>query len=197
MPLAFESLSHGTLAFGFFNIESDMLLLDRYFFFATDFCGLIEDIAGKSAEDSYQARWSVQWIESPANIGDLMGAIHGIRFSGFIGELYGRYPFPQRPEDFKQNPEGYQTQAEVSEIIAKYARSVEISVLLKNDGREIEIGEYRFSCYQFQELIKYVWLGGWPSWKNEIRPEYVLQMKNKIIKYSGRLFGGLNFNGIP
>jgi hypothetical protein len=74
---------------------------------------------------------------------------------------------------------------------------VEISVLLKNDGREIEIGEYRFSCYQFQELIKSVWLGGWPRWKNEIRPEYVLQMKNKIIKYSGRLFGGLNFNGIP
>jgi hypothetical protein len=26
MPLAFESLSHGTIAFGFFNIESDMLL---------------------------------------------------------------------------------------------------------------------------------------------------------------------------
>jgi hypothetical protein len=34
MPLAFESLSHGTIAFGFFNIESDMLLLDRYFLFA-------------------------------------------------------------------------------------------------------------------------------------------------------------------
>ena len=29
MPLAFESLSHGTIAFGFFNIESDLLLLDR------------------------------------------------------------------------------------------------------------------------------------------------------------------------
>ena len=34
MPLAFESLSHGTIAFGFFNIESDMLILDRYFLFA-------------------------------------------------------------------------------------------------------------------------------------------------------------------
>jgi hypothetical protein len=31
MPLAFQSLSHGTITFGFFNIESDMLLLDRYF----------------------------------------------------------------------------------------------------------------------------------------------------------------------
>ena len=28
MPLAFDSISHGSIAFGFFNIESDMLLLD-------------------------------------------------------------------------------------------------------------------------------------------------------------------------
>ncbi len=26
MPLAFESLSHGTIAFGFFNIDSESLL---------------------------------------------------------------------------------------------------------------------------------------------------------------------------
>jgi len=38
MPLTFESLSHGTIAFGFFNIESDMLLCDRYFLFADDLC---------------------------------------------------------------------------------------------------------------------------------------------------------------
>jgi hypothetical protein len=31
MPLAFESLNHGTIAFGFFNIDSDMLLLEKYF----------------------------------------------------------------------------------------------------------------------------------------------------------------------
>ena len=45
MPLAFESLSHGTVAFGFFNIESDMLLLDRYFFFAGDFCDCVTALA--------------------------------------------------------------------------------------------------------------------------------------------------------
>ncbi len=32
MPLSFESRSHGPVAFGFFNIESDMLLLERTFF---------------------------------------------------------------------------------------------------------------------------------------------------------------------
>ena len=45
MPLAFESLSHRTIAFGFFNIESDMLLLDRYFLFAEDFCCYLKNIA--------------------------------------------------------------------------------------------------------------------------------------------------------
>jgi hypothetical protein len=38
MPLLFKSVSHGDLAFGFFNIETDMLLLNGYFFFASDFC---------------------------------------------------------------------------------------------------------------------------------------------------------------
>ena len=31
MPLEFESLSHGKMAFGFFNIETDMILLNEYF----------------------------------------------------------------------------------------------------------------------------------------------------------------------
>ena len=50
MPLAFDSISHGTIAFGFFNIDSDMLLLDHYFFFATEFCdniSRISRVAGK------------------------------------------------------------------------------------------------------------------------------------------------------
>lgn len=51
MPLAFESLSHGAIAFGFFNIESDMLLLEHYFFFATDFCEHIRAMAAMEGGD--------------------------------------------------------------------------------------------------------------------------------------------------
>ncbi len=36
MPLLFQSLSHGEIPFGFFNIETDMILLQNYFFFASD-----------------------------------------------------------------------------------------------------------------------------------------------------------------
>ncbi len=35
MPLSFRSENHGNIAFGFFNIESDMLLLENYFFLQT------------------------------------------------------------------------------------------------------------------------------------------------------------------
>lgn len=31
MALAFDSLSHGRIAFGFFNIETDMILLEHFF----------------------------------------------------------------------------------------------------------------------------------------------------------------------
>ena len=109
MPLAFDSLSHGTIAFGFFNIESDMLLCDRYFFFAEDFCRNIADMADRGGDQDYQATWPVWLIETADDIGDLMGAIHGVRYTGFIGELYRRYPFPPQTEKFKQNPEGSRT----------------------------------------------------------------------------------------
>ncbi len=122
MPLAFESLSHGTIAFGFFNIESDMLLLDRYFLFAEDFCGYIKNMAKNAGDQPYHTRWAIQFIEAAEDIGDLMGAIHGVQFTGFIGELYRRFPFPRQDEDFKQNPKGFQSRSLVSGIIAKYAQ---------------------------------------------------------------------------
>ncbi|MCP4627562.1 MAG: hypothetical protein GY850_29210, partial [bacterium] len=54
MPLSFDSLSHGSIAFGFFNIESDMLLCDRYFLFASEFCRYVMDMAEKAGQSDYQ-----------------------------------------------------------------------------------------------------------------------------------------------
>jgi len=188
MPLAFDSLSHGSIAFGFFNIESDMLLCDRYFLFADQFCKFVEDIAENVDEQTFQTIWKVQIIQTAEAIGDLMGAIHGVRYTGFIGELYRRFPFPPRPQDFKQNPQGFETQSQVSEIIANYAEPLEIQVVVKNTRGEIQIGDYRFSSTQFQELIDYVWRGGYPRWKDEIRPAYVTALKEKIQKKSKGIF---------
>jgi hypothetical protein len=180
MPLAFESLSHGTIAFGFFNIESDMLLLERYFLFADAFCRYVEDIAVNAANPSHNTVWKVQFIDSADAIGDLTGAIHGINHTGFIGDLYRRFPFPARPQDFKQNPRGFKTQAQVSEILAAYAAPREIEVTVKNDNGKIHIGDYRFNNLQFHKLIEYVWRGGLPRWQADIRPAYVSAMRENI-----------------
>ena len=193
MPLAFESISHGTIAFGFFNIESDMLLLEQYFLFGSEFCQHVIDMAENYAEAKYDSRFSVYAIENRAQIGDLMGAIHGIHLSGFIGELYRRFPFPKQPEEFKQKPEGHRNKALVQEIIAAYADRVNIPVHIGEGALEIDLGEYKFSRNTFLELIKYVWRGGYPRWRNEIRPPYVEEMKAKIERHGYRLFKNIKF----
>ncbi len=126
MPLAFDTLSHGSIAFGFFNIESDMLLCDRYFLFADEFCKYVADIAENVGEHTDQTIWQVQIIQSDDAIGDLMGAIHGVRYTGFMGELYRCFPFPPLAQNFKQNPQGFKTQSLVADIIANYAEPLDI-----------------------------------------------------------------------
>ena len=194
MPLSFESMSHGSIAFGFFNIESDMLLLEQYFLFGSEFCQHVGDMAENFHEDKFESKWPVYAIEDRAQIGDLMGAIHGVRYTGFIGELYRRYPFPEKPEEFKQKPEGYQNQALVRDMISAYAGRIHIPVNISEKALEINIGEYKFSREIFQELVKYVWRGGYPRWRDAIRPDYVLDMKTKIERHRLGLFENVQFD---
>ena len=170
-----------------------MLLCDRYFFFADDFCANIAAMVQYAGESVYQTVWHVQTIANAEEIGDLPGAINGVRFTGFIGELYRRFPFPQQLEEFKQNPEGAQTQTIVTEIISKYARNTEIQIAVDNGKMETAIGLYLFNRIQFQALLKYVWRGGYPRWKNDIRPAYVTEMKNKILLNSRGVFNDIDF----
>ena len=170
MPLAFESSSHGTIAFGFFNIETDMLLLERYFLFADLFCELIGDIPERLENQSFKTLWPVYYIAEHEMIGDLMGAIHGIRYTGFIGKLYTCFPFPEEPEKFKQNPAGYLTQAQVKTIIKEFAEKIEIQFVVDKNAQEVQVGDYTFSRSVFHQLIQYVWRGGYPRWENEENP---------------------------
>lgn len=179
MPLAFESISHGTIAFGFFNIDSDMLLLEHYFFFADDFCEQVGRLAAWSGRGRLELEWEVYDIPVPNRIGDLMGAIHGVVYTGFIGEVYRRFPFPSEPEDFKQKAEGSQTRSVMEEIIERYGERVKIP-LVADDRGEFRISEYRVSKRTFRALVRYVWEGGFPRWKDGIRPDYVLRMKERI-----------------
>jgi len=191
MPLQFESISHGPIAFGFFNIETDMILLNQYFLFANDFCHHIIQ-SSENDKETYEAPWGVYPIEEKgAEIGSLMGAIHGIDHRGFIGEVYTLFPFPAKREGFKQNPEGLRNRTIIEKIIQKYATRTNIPFFVDQKNEKISIGQYAFSKTVFQELIKYIWVGGFPRWKDEIRPEYVVEMKKKIEQSNHPLFNGL------
>jgi len=193
MPLEFQSLSHGPIAFGFFNIETDMLLLDRYFLFADEFCNYVSALASNPRHRSENAMWSVYYIERVTDIGDLMGAIHGMSFQGFIGEAYKLFPFPEKPEGFKQKPDGSKNRLPVESLIQSYAKKIDISVVVDEEKAIIAIGDYCFTRRSFHELLRYVWRGGYPRWQDEMRPNYVLEMKASVEGSQELLFDGLRF----
>ena len=188
MPLAFDTLSHGKIAFGFFNIESDILLLEQYFLFGSEFCQHIASMAENDDKGASTSRWAVYVIEDRVKIGDLMGAIHGIRYTGFIGELYRICPFPREPEGFKQKPAGVLSQDKVRGIISDFAHQTRLPIGIQENNAGVSIGEYWFSLKVFHELIKYVWRGGYPGWQQDIRPDYVNDMKAKIEDHRQGLF---------
>lgn len=193
MPLAFRSINRGEIAFGFFNIETDMLLLDQDFFFAGKFCDFIGMLA-EGVEDSIpDCTLPVDFIRDRQNIGDLMGAIHGIRFSGFIGDVYRRFPFPLRQEDFHQKTEGFKQRQVLAELINGYSEKIKINFSADAAAARVQIGELHFTKTVFQELILYVWLGGAPRWQAGKRPAYVLQMKEKVACSKNWLFKGIQF----
>ncbi|MDA3787691.1 MAG: hypothetical protein PF503_04270, partial [Desulfobacula sp.] len=135
MPLSFTSQSHGNIAFGFFNIESDMLLLEKYFFFADDFCRWVIEMAKEDDSRVKKFEHPVYYIDDPNDIGDLTGAIHGMLFTGFIGKLYTLFPFPDDPKAFKQNPDGFKTRKVVKSYIESFSAIKDISIEIYKDGQ--------------------------------------------------------------
>jgi len=176
MPLAFESDSHGVIAFGFFNIESDMLLLDRHFFFATDFCEAICKISEGQGEKESEVRFPAYEISNPAGIGDLHGGIAGTHFSGFIGETYKKYPFPTDEGKFKQQTGGFKTRDEFEQMILGFGTSIDLNLHQNSKQDQLSIGPYLFSQQNFSQLIEYVLRGGYPGWLDDTAPDYVHRM---------------------
>jgi hypothetical protein len=190
MPLSFKSLSHGEIAFGFFNIESDMVLLNNYFLFAGDLCKHISELTSQAPDEQHQMHWDL-YILDRKDTGNLMGAINGVDLTGFIGEVYKLFPFPREPHLFRQNPDGYETREIIETIIEKYAKLFSIAVIIDKSGHTITIGEYKFNRDAFHKLLQYLWAGGYPLWKDGVRPDYVLEMKTNILHSPHPLFRGM------
>lgn len=160
MPLAFPSLNHGTIVFGFYNIETDSLLLEEQVFFCTDFC-----VAARTLADGGNAKAVMPGhvFAEPKAMGDLMGAIRGERHLGYLGDIYRLWPFPARPEDFRQKLDGHLRRTMTEEVLDRHAVRVPI-VMERNMAEEVLIGSYIFSTEQFLALVRYVRRGGHPTW---------------------------------
>jgi len=178
MPILFPSESHGPIPIGFFNIETDMLLMDRYFFFSTDFCEWIIEWA-ENGDFSRDAKL-IYAIQQRERIGDLFAAIHGYEFKGFIGEVYKLFPFPESPAGFKQKPYGTKNRPGVEKAIAPFAVRLAVPIIFHPESRAIDFGEYAFSADVFHEIIEYVEAGGMPGWLNGQPPDYVTRMMDSF-----------------
>jgi hypothetical protein len=197
MPLAFPSESHGEIAFGFFNIDGDMLLLERTCFFADGFCAAVSRLAGAEGDTTWETSIPAFSLPDAEDLGDLMGAIHGVRHTGFLGDVYRRYPFPARPEDFRQKTRGYETRDEFRALIAPWAEEGEVRLTARPVTSEVSIGEVRFRREAFHELVRYVWRGGWPRWQDDEPPDYVHAMRAAVDKGEHWATIGVDWNIQP
>jgi hypothetical protein len=186
MPLAFPSISHGEIAFGFFNLETDMLLLEHLFFFADRFCNAVVVLAEQS--EATEGVWMDGYrIEDPAMIGNLHGAIRGIDLRGFIGETYCQFPFPSNPQAFKQKPYGERNQSLLQNLIARYGSYQRICLLWDRELSTVSVEEFVFAQKDFAQLIAYVVRGGYPQWQDDVRPGYVRTMMAKLAEIASPL----------
>jgi hypothetical protein len=193
MPLAFSSLNLGRVAFGFFHIEVQMLLLSNRFFFARDFCELMGELASARPDQPFEAVLKGWIIESSLDIGELHAAIAGISRQGFLGDLYRRWPFPQNRADFVQKTQGKATDKQVTLAIAGYGeqRKFAVASFDVGSGPCLDLCGYHFDQKGVRHLFEYLWQGGMPGWENKKRPDYLLETVAMIPK-SGSFWLGEN-----
>jgi hypothetical protein len=180
MPLEFQTLNQGSVAFGFFNVDTDLILLNNLFFFADRFCQVVQELARHNGIDDFRAEFDGYVIERPEDVGDLAGAIQGVRYQGFIGAIYKDFPFPKTRREFKQRPDGSKNRPTVERVIRSYAEKTDFTFLFTAETSRVAIGDYHFDRKAFGQLVRYVWDGGAPGWKNNNRPAYVTQMMREI-----------------
>jgi hypothetical protein len=178
MPISFTSISHGPIPVGFFNIETDLLLMDRYFIFSTDFCSWINEWADNP--DLTHEERGVYAIQNRDKIGNLAGAIYGFEFTGFIGVVYKMFPFPENPSGFKQKPYGRKNREIIETAIQPFAVRLKIPIDFSRSDHTIALGDYLFSKKVFQEILQYVQAGGMPGWLDGNAPDYVGKMTEQV-----------------
>lgn len=173
MPLGFDTINRGVIAFGFFNIESDLLLMHQHVLWCRDFCELIIDLSKTEPHKLFQSWLKTWFVPTFQDLGDLHGSIAGSSHYGLIGETYRRWPFPRDMADFKQKPAGAAPKEEVQAIVDRFTTAQELDVRADPETAVLTIGPYQFNPDQTRALADYVWRGGMPGWLNGERPDYL------------------------
>ena len=188
MPLAFDSINRGTVPFGYFNIDTDLLLLDDRFFFTEAFTTAVSALAAAEPGEAADLSIAGYVLDDPRALGNVMGAIAGVDLSGFIGEVYRRFPFPPRREDFWQRAEGEDNRDVVEPMLSRWAQPVEIALRFAQEDSQVIVGPVSFREEWFRELVAYVWRGGYPRWLDGVRPACVQGMRESIERSPHPLF---------
>jgi len=129
-------------------------------------------------------------IERPEDVGDLAGAIHGARHEGFIGAVFQFFPLPETRTEFSQRADGTRNRAILERIISPYAVNKELPFLFEGRALRVGVGDIQFDRESFGELVRYIWDGGAPGWKNNLSPLYVSEMMKAIARSENPFFKG-------
>jgi hypothetical protein len=79
-------------------------------------------------------------------------------------------------------------------MIERYAVRTALEVSTSHGDATIVLGEVAFSRASFQEIVRYVWRGGYPKWRNGQPPAYVSAMREAVEKSEHWLFAGIAFD---
>jgi hypothetical protein len=77
-------------------------------------------------------------------------------------------------------------------LIAGRARREALRISVSPEPAEVAFGDYRFDRTGFQALLGYLWRGGYPRWRDGIRPACVLEMAAAARASPAALLKGLS-----
>ena len=198
MPLLFNSLSHGAVSFGFYNVETDGLLLGQQFFFCTDFCAAVKGLFEKPLEQPADSAIYGHVFHDPQHIGDLRGAINGYRHTGFFGDVYRIWPFSQSPEAFRQKLRCFENRGRTLALLESQAAGIEIPVKRGSNFERVAIGSYHFCREEFVRLLRYVVRGGYPTWEDHSEcqlPDQLRVLRQLLAQHEELLMEGFTAGG--
>jgi DNA-binding transcriptional ArsR family regulator len=78
-------------------------------------------------------------------------------------------------------------------LVQSYTKKTTILFAIDQNANRVEIYEYLFDKLSFHELIRYIWMGGFPRWRDNVRPNYVLSMGKVIDQSTNSFFYDLVF----